>query len=339
MTTITICGGGALGHVIAAYIAAKRQAVVNLLTNHPDRWFKTIDLTLPDNTVLTAKPNLITSDASAVIPQADIVLICLPGMYIREELIRIKPYLNATTHVGTVVSSTGFFFHAHELLPTQPLFGFQRVPFIAKVIQYGHKAHLRGFRERLFMAVENSTQEEQLQTLLATLLSTPITLRRSYLEVSLTNSNALLHTSRLYTLWKDYHIGIFYPTQSRLYEDFTVDAAQLYIDMDNELQHLLRRLGIAPDVVPSVLDYYESHDAQSLCHKIQSIPSFKSLLTPMTSTPQGYIPDFSSRLFTEDFPYSLYYIYALLHRHNLAAPHIDQVYHWGNAQLTQQPNK
>ncbi len=339
MKTICICGGGHLGHVVGGYIATKKENKVNILTNHPENWSNNLEITLPNNETITGNLNIVTNDASKVIPQADIVFICLPGPYIRKVIEKIKPYLQPSTAVGTVVSNTGFFFQTHDLIPTQPTFGFQRVPFIARTIEYGHKAHLRSFRKELYMVVENANNfamgggREQLHRSLESLLDTPITLLDNYLEVSLTNSNGLLHTSRMYSMWKDYHEGVYYPIQPLLYEDWTIEAAQLYIDMDNELQELLKVLGVRKGIVPPVLEYYESNDAESLCHKLQSIPSFKGIKSPMVQTPHGYIPDLASRYFTEDINYSLYYIYASTHRHNIPSLTIDQVYHWGKRLL------
>jgi hypothetical protein len=43
----------------------------------------------------------------------------------------------------------------------------------------------------------------------------------------------------------------------------------------------------------------------------------------------GWIPDFASRYFTEDFPYGLRFIKELAEQHNIPTPTIDRVYNWG----------
>lgn len=250
-------------------------------------------------------------------------------MYIRSEIEEIKPYLKPTTIVGSIVSSTGFFFQTHELIPNQPTFGFQRVPFIARTEQYGHKAHLLGFKSSLNVVIENYTDVEGIRSTLEKLFDTPVNLLDSFYEVSLSNSNPLLHTSRLYTMWKDWHEGIYYPKQSLFYEDWTVEAAQLYIDMDNEFQQLLKVLGVKEGSIPPVLEYYESYDAESLCNKIKNIAAFKGIKSPMIETSQGWKPDIHSRYFTEDFGYGLKFIYQLGKKSRINMPRIDIVYDWG----------
>ena len=91
MDRICICGGGALGHVIASWISGHHHVRVNILTNHPEKWDHHIIVDTPDGEVLQGEIDLISQDAKEVIPSSHIVLLCLPGFLIQEELERIKP--------------------------------------------------------------------------------------------------------------------------------------------------------------------------------------------------------------------------------------------------------
>ena len=53
----------------------------------------------------------------------------------------------------------------------------------------------------------------------------------------------------------------------------------------------------------------------------------------MIQTEEGWIPDFKSRYFTEDFPYGLKYIWQLARDHDIPTPVIDEVYQWGISRL------
>ena len=284
----------------------------------------------PAETTFVGHLSGLYSDAKPAVSDADIVLLCLPGYAIRETLLQIREYLRPDAAVGSVVSSTGFFFEAMELLPSsQTLFGFQRVPFISRIVDYGHKARLMGYKESLNLAVEHSDQPESLSHVLADMLQTPIHLLGSYYEASLSNSNPLLHPSRLYSLWKDWHEGVTYDHIPLFYEEWTEEAARLYIEMDNELQALLEQLPVRKGSIATVLDYYESTDAPSLARKLQSIEAFKGILSPMKETEDGYVPDFHSRYFTEDFPYGLAIVHRLTHEKGVPSPTIDMIYDWG----------
>ena len=327
---ICICGGGNLGHVVAGFIAAQKKHEVCLLTRHPEQWSQDLIIEAPAETTYSGHLNGLFSNAEQAVSDADIILLCLPGYAIRETLLQIKDYVQSDAAVGSVVSSTGFFFEAMQLLPaSQPLFGFQRVPFISRVIEYGHKARLMGYKDSLNLAIERTEHPEQLRDTLADMLQTPILLLGSYYEASLSNSNPLLHPSRLYTLWKDWHEGDIYPRVPFFYEEWTEETAQLYIQMDNELQSLLDLLPVRKGSIATVLDYYESTDAVSLAKKLRSIEAFKGILSPMKQVEGGYIPDFQSRYFTEDFPYGLAIIHRLAHEKGVPSPSIDMVYDWG----------
>lgn len=327
---ICICGGGNLGHVVAGFVAAQNQYEVCVLTRQPERWSKELTIEAPEDTTYVGRLSGIYSNARHAVSDADIVLLCLPGYGIRDTLIQIKDYLKANTAVGSVVSSTGFFFQAMELLPkTQPLFGFQRVPFISRIEEYGHRARLMGYKDCLELAIEQSDNPESLRQVLQQMLRTPIHLLRSHYEVSLSNSNPLLHPSRLYSLWKDWHEGIVYDHVPLFYEEWTEEAAQLYISMDNELQSLLEQLPVSKGSIATVLDYYESTDVPSLAHKLRSIEAFKGIAAPMKAVEGGFVPDFHSRYFTEDFPYGLAFVHRLAHEKGIPSPTIDMIYDWG----------
>ena len=116
MKTVCICGGGSLGHVIAGWLSARNHTKVHILTNRPEKWTHEITIDTPDGDVFRGNIDIISNDPKNVIPSSDIVLLCLPGFLIKEELGTIKPYLTNDTYVGSVFSSTGFFFEAQKIL-------------------------------------------------------------------------------------------------------------------------------------------------------------------------------------------------------------------------------
>ena len=330
---ICICGGGNLGHVCAGFLA-NRGHQVSILTTKPARWNAELKIVAPDQT-FTGKLTLVTSRPEEVIPQAEIVLICLPGFAIHKELEAIKPYLSKSAIIGSVVSSTGFFFEAFAVLPSDiPLFGFQRVPFISRIIEYGKEAELKGYKDTLHVAIEHATDKEPIRKELEELFEKPVSLADNFYEVSLSNSNPLLHPARLYTLWKSWQPGIVYSKNPQFYAEWTVEASTLLIQMDDEFQQLLKTLGLKAGCIPTILDYYESTNATSLTQKLHDIKAFQGILSPMKEVEDGFIPDFSSRYFTEDFPYGMRFIVETAHKHDVPIPTIEKVYQWGLSKIS-----
>lgn len=332
MTRICICGGGSLGHVCAGVLASRPDVEVNIFTQHPGRWSQRLTVDDPDCHIYSGTPLVISNDPAEAVADCDIILLCLPGFAIESTLRRIKPHIG-NAKVGSIVCSTGFFFQAHRILEAGTrLFGFQRVPFIARTGEYGRSAHLLGYKADLAIAVEN-TDGEALRALVEQLFGTPTRLLASHYEVSLTNSNPILHTGRLYSLWHDWN-GQVYDHNILFYKEWTVEASRKLIEMDSEFMHLLSALPVHPGAIPSLLEYYESTDAESLTAKIRSIPAFTHITSPMRQVDGGWIPDFTSRYFTEDFPYGLRYIVQVAREHGIPTPCIDEVYAWGMRHCT-----
>lgn len=332
---ICICGGGNLGQVIAGYIAAKKAVKVNVLTRKPELWRQEMIVRLPNNEELKGYLNLVTNDAREALKDVGIVLFCLPGNANREELHRIKPFVSKDCFVGSVFCSTGFFFEAFDILgKEQSLWGFQRVPFTARLVEYGVEAELKSFKPQYFIAVENTLDKEEFRAVVEELLDRPTILLTNYYEATFTNSNPLFHTARLYQMFKDWAPGVFYPHSIGFHDDWDDATSETYIKMDEDLMRLLDTLPVKKGYLPTVLDYYESTDAASLTKKIKEIYANKGYGTPMKKEEKGWVPDISSRYFQEEFCLSLRFIYEKAHELNVAIPYIDTVFNWGTKMIS-----
>lgn len=333
MTKVCICGGGALAHVCAGVLSSQPEVEVNIFTRKPELWSHQLEVTDSRGKVYNGNLNIISNSPEEALKDCDIVFLCLPGFAIEGTLNSIKPYIGNAV-VGSIVCSTGFFFAAHRILGEDArLFGFQRVPYIARTKEYGHTADLLGYKPQLAIAVKNVEDNEAFRQLVETLWMTPVKLLGSHYEVSLTNSNPILHTGRLYSMWKDWD-GEVYDHNILFYKEWTNEASQMLIDMDAEFMQLLDVLPVTKGAIPSLLEYYESQDAESLTRKITSISAFQNITSPMKEVVGGWVPDFESRYFTEDFPYGLKYIWQLAHEKNIPCPNIDLVYEWGMSKIS-----
>ena len=331
---IVIIGGGSLGHVIAGWLASQGYRV-SVLTRRPADWSDHLTINTPDGK-MSCRLLKISDQPKEVIPEADVILLTVPGYANESELKAIAPYLKDGSYVGAVFCSSGFFFEALRLLPENiRLWGFQRVPFIARIEEYGHIANILGTKSELNIAIEreNAKEKEAFREWIEDVFVCPTVLHSNYLEVSITNSNPILHTARLYSMFHDWTEEIRYDHNILFYEEWTEDAANLMIKMDAELFKIIDKLPVNKHYLKSLLEYYESSDAQSLRNKLSSISSFKGILSPMKKDEKGWKPDFSNRYFTEDFGYSLRYIWELGKKYHISTPNIDLVYKWGQNKI------
>lgn len=305
---------------------------MNILTGHPDKWQRDFIVSLPDGTQKQATLGAISANPADVIPQSDVVIVTVPGFANKAELERIKPHLKAGTFVGGVFASNGFFFDALEGLGTDfPLWGLQRVPFICRPADYGKSGIILGYKTSLNVAIENApdVETESFRAWMQDAFDLPVNLLTNHYEASLTNSNPLLHTARVYDLFSDGTSDTVYSRIPRFYSEWTLRAAEMYIAMDDELHHIIAKLPVQQNYLPSVLEYYESTDAASLARKLCSIEAFKSLMSPMKETDGGYVADTRSRYFLEDFNCSLKRYVDLAARLGVEVPVMRRVLDWG----------
>lgn len=327
MQTVCICGGGSLGTVCAGVFGESYR--INLLTQRPECWNPRIQVFDAQQNCFECTFNCISSNPADCIADADIVLLCLPGYLIEDKLRQIAPFLKADAKVGSIVSSTGFFFFAHDILPQgSRLFGFQRVPFIARVLEYGHSANILGYKKELKIVIENDPHAQSFASELSRIFRAPVQLLDSFYEVSFSNSNPILHTSRLYNLFSGWDGGIF-AGNPLFYEDWTDADSRLILQMDSEFMELVGALPIKKGSIPALKDYYEVADAEGFTAKIRSITAFKGIKSPMKEVDGGYIPDKGSRYFTEDFAFGLRWIVEYCDKYGIPAPSLHHVYDWG----------
>lgn len=313
-----------------AGVAMSKGYEVNMLTGHPDAWNKEIVVTDENGSQFSGCFNSISNAASEIIPDSDLVLLCLPGTAMKNWLEKIKPYLKRDTAVGSVFCATGFFPIALDILgSSQKLFGLQRVPFISRLDEYGKSASLLGYRNEIRLALWNINESDDELKFLEEIFCAPVKILSSPLAVTFTNSNPILHPSRLYALFKDYSESKGYPKNPLFYGEWDEESSQMLIDCDREFQNLISQLNINNGEIPDLLTYYESTDCKSLTNKITSIESWHNLLSPMVLNEDGtYHPDFSSRYFTEDIPQGLFVFKAFSHALGLPTPTFDKILHW-----------
>ena len=89
--------------------------------------------------------NAISSDPADVIPEADVIVLCMPVHQYREALNRLAPYINRTkkeVFVGTVYGQAGFHWMVHEIESNYRLenvcaFAIGLIPWICRTVTYG----------------------------------------------------------------------------------------------------------------------------------------------------------------------------------------------------------
>lgn len=326
---VTIIGGGNIGTLMAAEIA-KAGHDVSIYTNKIESWNTTIEVADNKNNLLfEAQIKKITDDLNEALAHADMIFITYPAFKfdeLAEEMIKL---VSGKEAIGIIPGSGGAEFAFKPLIEKGcTLFGFQRVHSIARLCEYGKRVFMLGRKPDISIASIPSGAAEKISNILTDIFKIPCNILPNYLNLTLTPSNPILHTTRLYTMFKEWRKGVTYNKNILFYEEWTDEASDMLIKCDNEVQSLCNKIPLDLSMVKSLKDHYESYDIEAMTKKISGIEAFKGLTSPMKEEDGGYIPDFESRYFTADFPFGLKIIKDMAELFELETPYIDIVWKW-----------
>ena len=326
---ISVVGGGNIGTLMAGELAYKGHEVT-VCTSKPEKWDYNIDI-LDDsyNVLMTGTIANITSDMEEAVSGAELVWVVVPAELFNNTAQKMLPYVTAGQMIGIVPGSGGAEFEFRELVQKGAiLFGIQRVHSIARLEEYGKSVHMLGRKSKLELGSIPSAESTRISEIVSRFFDMPCDALPNYLCVTLTPSNPILHTARLYSMFEDYKPGVVYPRNFRFYEEWDIPSSEMLIACDNELQELCKVVPLELESVMSLRDYYESQTAEAMTAKISGIKAFKGLLSPMVQEGDSWIPDFDSRYFTTDFPRGLKIIKDFAAEFDVPTPNIDIVWNW-----------
>lgn len=328
---ICVIGGGNVGTLISAELSLSGAHDVSLLASRAYMFSNEITIEdWNDNSIKTAHINLITDDKEKALNKAEVILITVPANIVPITVKEIAPYVKPGTLIGVIPGSGGVEFASKILLEKGCiLFGLQRVPSITRTKEYGKIVVNQSRKTKLEVAAIPIAYSKKIAELMELLFNIPCEELKNFLSVTLTPSNPILHTTRLYSIFKNYREGTFFENQIYFYKDWNDEASEMLINCDLELQNICKSL-IELDMsgVKSLLKHYEVNNKEEMTNKISNIKAFENIFSPLIKTDKGYIPDFDNRYFTADFPYGLCIIKGIGELVKIATPNIDKVLKW-----------
>lgn len=194
---------------------------------------------------------------------------------------------------------------------------------------YGDSVFNLGRKDELFFGSIPARASQKVCCIFEKLLNVKCTPLPNYLSVTLVPSNQILHTSRLYSMFGNYQNGDYWNNEILFYKEWNDDSSKVLLACDEELQSMLPKFGeIDTSYVKSLKTHYSVSDYEGMTKKIASIPAFSSIKAPMKKGSKGFVPDFESRYFTEDFPFGLCVIRSFAEILHHPTPHIDVLLKW-----------
>ena len=331
---ICVVGGGNIGTVLLGWLGRQEGSAVSLLTSRPDVWSHTVDVEDTEkHTTYTGKVQTVTDDPEKILPGADIVFVTLPSNVIARKFCTYAHLLKPGAAVGFIPGTGGVEFYCQSLLEKGcRVFGLQRVPYIARVKEYGKSVACLSTKPQLQVAAIPADWTPKACALLEGLLEIPCKGLANYLTVTLTPSNPVLHTARLYGLFHAYQAGKGWEAPIGFYDQWDNFSSQILLQCDQELQNICKAFdGMDLSGVVSLKKHYEADSVQAMTDKIKSIRSFQGIPAPMVLRDGKWIPDLNSRYFEEDFPYGLCILKGFALLAQLQTPCMDKLLLWYQA--------
>ena len=328
-TEIAVIGGGNIGTQFACVFASKGFKV-NVFSSKPEMYDGTLEVVDEFGRVTVGVLNMVTSNLKETVENCQLVIVTHPAFMLKDLAKQLLPFITNDMNICVVPGTGGAEFAFRECIEAgATLCGLQRVPSVARLEQYGKRVRCEGIRSELFLASIPNSKVNDLAELMSYIWGIPCTALPNYLSVTLTPSNPILHTTRLYSLFRDYKVGKIYPVNPLFYGEWSDDSSKLLLECDNELQNIIgmiNRMDLSS--VHSLKQHYESNSVEEMTKKIRSIKSLHNLSSPMKKQGEGWIPDFNSRYFTADFPYGLAIIEELAEIVGISAPNIKNIMNW-----------
>lgn len=321
---ISIVGGGNVGLFLAAYLSKYEPT---LFCSNPK--IRTKDYTVFDVQNKTSYPIKIknmTDSIENAVRHKDLIIVTLPSHVRKPFLDKMYEYLNKETLICFITGAGGAELTARKYLKKNCyLCGFQRTPFICRVEK--NNIYLLGQRKEVYLGAIPFDKVISISNKLANIFDIKIIPLPCYLSVTFNPTNPIMHIPRLYELFKDYRIGYEYKKNPLFYEEWNDDASLLIEKCEKEVSDFivqLTRLNMMG--MHSVFNYFHAINAKEYTKKMREFNGFKGIKSPMIKTDNNmFIPDFSSRYFTEDIPYGLVLYKCYFKLLDFKSPNIDKL--------------
>lgn len=332
---VAVIGAGNLGSILA--VKFSRENDVFLYTNmssdlpkyHKDMKVYSED----DDLYYSGDIKLITDDLSLAVKDAEYIFVTFPSFLFGNFSKELIPLLKKGQHLVFIPGCGGAEFYFKDALKKGvTITGLQRVHSVARIIEMGVLTKESGKKKLLKVASIPSSFNEEACKAINSLYDIEVMPLDNYLNITFVNSNPILHTSRLYSIFKDYPEKREYESLPLFYEEWDIESANLLSDMDDELTSMFKvteKYGLPVNDIVPIVKYYDGTCPKEMMDKIKSIQSFKGLSTPSIKNDNGtYSPDLASRYFTADFPYGLDILVSFAKILKVNHPKMDMVSNW-----------
>lgn len=328
ISNVCVVGGGNTGVALAVDISQRKN--VTLLTSKADCMQRVLEKFDTDTNEIQYGKNIkITANFKEAYKNADMIVVTLPSFCIQkfaEEVSGFNPKI-----ILFIPGFGGKEFYMQEMKNKGCIIsGFDRSLYICRLettvkVKASKKKSIR-------LACLGSENVKKLSEEIGKIMDVPCKPLKNYLTVTFTPSNPILHTARLYSMFKDADFSTKFPRMIKFYAEWTNESSDLLLNMDNELHKICNAITDfdLSGVIPLSI-YYESDTVEKMSKKITTIKSWHEMNSPMVEIDGSFYIDSKSRYFKEDFPYGLFILLEFARIYAVDVPYMTKVYQWYRA--------
>lgn len=266
----------------------------------------------------------------------DYLLVTLPFRYKISRLMEIKDKISPQTTLVIVPANQGMYnFIDIKLRERNPMILLERVPFISRVVDHHKSVKIFGQRDDMHVCAVNNANIELFKDTFKFFGN--LCNHRSPYEISLISSNASLHTSRIYDLFE--HTNN-YNKEVLFYEEWTEFAANLFINLENEVLAIKDAIEQEYNLNLHVYDMYEHFKihpvtTENVVTKLSTFNGFLGI--------SFYAKDqhdlISNRYLVDDCILGTYYFIKLGEKYHVKTDNFKLIYNWATKLLGSEINE
>ena len=208
---ITIVGGGNIGTQFAVHCAEKGHEVI-VYTSNPEIYAGHLNI-VDENGITTHEGDirLATNNPEIAFTDSELIMVTMPATMMKSIAEVIYEHSDKKPIIGVVPGNGGNECAFGKCIERgNAFFGIERVPAIARLVKKGKTVRSTGYRDELHVAALPRKNAEMCAQIIEGIFDKKTTVIPSFLNLTMTPSNPILHTTRLKTLFADWQPGRTY---------------------------------------------------------------------------------------------------------------------------------
>ena len=201
---ITIVGAGNVGTQFAVHCAEKGHKVT-IYGSKPEKIYKELTIINENDEVIhRGTIERSTNSEKEAFSNADLIFVTMPATLMKFNASKIEPFSRPGMKICIVPGTGGgecAFRGCIEKGAT--VFGVQRVPSVARLVEYGKTVRAVGYRGEMIVAAIPNKETKVCCEIIESIVDIKTSPLPNYLNITLTPSNPILHTTRLKNLYSD----------------------------------------------------------------------------------------------------------------------------------------